>query len=639
METRNGDAQAQRSAGSRDLASGFESSHSVQFYDSDGFLLDTVARLAGDSLERGDASLIIATRAHRDGIEERLAERGLKLAALADQGLYLAIDASETLAKFTVDEWPDALRFEQVVGDVIDRGARQSRNSRAQAFGEMVALLWADGKKEAAIRLEQLWNELGRRHRFSLCCSYPLDSFSNPDDTGLFLKVCGEHSRVIPAESYIALGSVDERMRSISQLQVKAKTLESETAGRKQAETELAEADRRKNEFLAMIGHELRNPLSAVLNAIIASRLDDSRRERALDIAHRQTNQLVRLVDDLLDVARITQGKISLHKEPVQLGTIVMDAVEEARPLAAARGHKLETLISVEAEHLQIEADPARMCQIIGNLIHNAVKFTEQHGRIEVVARRENSEAVIEVRDSGAGMLPEMLTRIFDLFAQGERPIDRAHGGLGVGLTVVKRLVEMHRGSIRASSDGLGKGSEFQIRLPVLISAVKQDAAREIVPTPKTRAHVLIVEDNRDAAESLKMLVELLGHEVDVVFDGLAAVDAVRSGNFDLALVDIGLPGIDGYEAARRIRQLPHGNGIVLAALTGYGQEQDSKHALTVGFDQHLVKPIKSKHLQSLLAEASGGPTAMNRRSSFGEKPSMRLIRSRVGDRRSDRSL
>jgi signal transduction histidine kinase len=364
---------------------------------------------------------------------------------------------------------------------------------------------------------------------------------------------------------------------------------------------ELAQADQRKDEFLAMLGHELRNPLSAVLDAIVTAQLDEDRRERALSIARRQTDQLAGLVDDLLDVGRITQGKIALKKEPVLVGSIVQQAVEEAHFLVEPGQHRLSVMVSSLAENVEIEADPARLRQVVTNLIHNAAKFTPPGGRIDVLADRNDNEVIFRVRDSGIGISPDLLPHIFDLFTQAQRSLDRAHGGLGIGLTLVKRLVEMHGGYVRANSAGLGTGSEFEVHLPIAAMTRARSSASNGKSRVAGRLRVLVVEDNHDAAEALMMLLEMFGHEVAVASEGSKALEAVRNSAFDIALVDIGLPGIDGYEVARRIRLIPSAKAMLLVALTGYGQDSDKQRALSAGFDEHLTKPVKIERLQALL--------------------------------------
>jgi signal transduction histidine kinase/ActR/RegA family two-component response regulator len=587
-------------------------SHLVQFYENDGFLVDALTRWFADGLNGGDSCVFVGTESHRIRLQEKLADRGFDLDGLRTGRRFVCLDAAQVLSTFMVDEWPNEGLFIRAIEGVL---GRVSKPREIRVFGEMVALLWADGKRQAAVRLEEMWNAFMKTHALSLCCAYPLHSFSCDADASLFLKVCAQHTQVLPAESYTALTTEAERLRAISLLQHEASVLETEKAGRKEAEqslveleqmlkirlAELALADQRRNEFLAMLGHELRNPLSAVLDAIATAQLDQTRRERALTIARRQTDQLAGLVDDLLDVGRITQGRIVLKKEAVKVASILKQAVEEAQCLVEPGQHRLSVRMSSGAEEAVIEADPARMRQVIANLIHNAAKFTPAGGCIDVLAERAGDEIVLRVRDSGIGISPDLLPRVFDLFTQAERPLDRSHGGLGIGLTLVKRLVEMHGGRVEAHSAGPGMGSEFEVR----ITAAK-DSGPETTATVNNRdehghLRIVVVEDNFDAAEALKMLLELFGHQTTVVENGLAAIDAVRHGAFDLGLVDIGLPGIDGYEVARRIRTIPNAKTMTLVALTGYGQETDKQRALSAGFDEHLTKPVKIERLQAVL--------------------------------------
>lgn len=363
-----------------------------------------------------------------------------------------------------------------------------------------------------------------------------------------------------------------------------------ETA-RQQAE----EANRAKDEFLAMLGHELRNPLAAVRNAVAAATLDKAHQGRALVIAQRQTDQLARIVDDLLDVARTTRGRVPLRRARVPLADILQRAGEGARPLMEERGHLLA--LSMPANHLEVDADAARIEQAIANVLANAAKYTDPGGTIEVSATREGADAVIRIRDDGIGISADMLPRVFDLFTQGERTLERAQGGLGIGLTLVRRIMELHGGSAEAASEGPGRGSEFTLRLPAPAAA---DGSQVPVPTKAspgshrnaTPKRVLMVEDNPDAAETLMMILELLGHHVRVAHDGPAAIAQARANRPDLMLVDIGLPGMDGYEVARIIRGDASLGTIVLVALTGYGSPDDKARAMAAGFDYHLVKPV-----------------------------------------------
>jgi len=368
-------------------------------------------------------------------------------------------------------------------------------------------------------------------------------------------------------------------------------------------EQRLREADRRKDEFIAMLSHELRNPLSALRNALATARLDAQRLPQALEIAQRQTDHLARLVDDLLDHARITQGRISLRREPTSLSRIVERAVEATRPLFAARGHRLS--VSGPSD-LRVHGDPTRLEQVLVNLLSNAAKYTDPGGEVAVSLAGDGGEAVLRVADNGAGMTPELLQQVFEPFAQADRGLHRPQGGLGIGLTLARRLVELHGGLIEGRSDGPGRGSEFTVRLPLLLEQQGGVAAGEPGTAPRRaarrRARILMVEDNPDAAESLRLLLEVLGHEVAVAHDGDAGLDVARARPPEVMLVDIGLPGADGFEIARRVRCDPALRHVTLVAVTGYGRDEDKRRSREAGFDHHLVKPIDAETLARVVA-------------------------------------
>jgi PAS domain S-box-containing protein len=376
-------------------------------------------------------------------------------------------------------------------------------------------------------------------------------------------------------------------------------------ADRARAEAEAG--SRAKDEFLAMLGHELRNPLAAVRNAVGTAQLDATRSEGSLEIARHQVDQLARLLDDLLDVARITQGRITLRREPTSLAGIVARALETTRPIVEERGHTLDVRLPAD---VRVDADPARIAQVIVNLITNAAKYTEPGGWMELEMRRDGTDAVIAVRDSGIGIAPDMLPRVFDLFAQAERGLDRAQGGLGIGLTVVKRVVELHGGCVEARSDGVGHGAEFVVRLPALPAEPAETVAAQLsYPREVVRSRILVVEDNLAAAETLGKLLEVLGHEVHIAHNGPAALELARTKTPRVLLVDIGLPGMNGYEVARRAREDPRLRGAVLLALTGYGRDEDREAALAAGFDGHLVKPASVDALEEAIEAAVASPS------------------------------
>ncbi|WP_411281347.1 PAS domain S-box protein [Gemmatimonas sp.] len=372
----------------------------------------------------------------------------------------------------------------------------------------------------------------------------------------------------------------------------------------------LRDADRRKDEFLATLAHELRNPLAPIRNALQIlkmPRVDAETGARSRDMMERQVEHLVRLVDDLLDVSRVMRGKIELRREQVELATVIARAVETVQPLIDAQSHRLS--VRLPSESLAIDADPVRLAQVVGNLLTNAAKYTEPGGRIWLAAVRDGSTAELRVGDSGIGIGPEMLPRIFELFVQVDHASTKAQGGLGIGLTLVRNLVEMHNGTVEARSEGLGRGSEFIVRLPALAPAADTehggDQSEADYQAPSASGfRVLVVDDNQDAADSLAILLELQGHEVQVAFSGVAALEITKAFTPDVVFLDIGMPGMDGYELARRLRQQPGLDAVVLTALTGWGQKEDRRRTSEAGFDHHLVKPAEPQAVQAVLAEA-----------------------------------
>ena len=390
--------------------------------------------------------------------------------------------------------------------------------------------------------------------------------------------------------------------------------LQAEIAERRQAEARLEEQARRKDEFLAMLSHELRNPLAPIRNAVeVIRRLapHDAKLMWATDITDRQVRQLTRLVDELLDVARISQGKIVLRPEALDLGALLAECVEVQRPAIAARRQMLNQ--SLPASPLWVQGDAARLQQVVSNLLSNAVKYTPDGGQLFVGAWVEAGQAVVSVRDNGIGIEPELLPRVFDLFEQGQRSLDRSQGGLGVGLTLVQRLVRLHGGRVEARSAGAGQGSEFRVWLPWAAQAspgATAGAAAQVTPEGSGR-RVLVVDDNADVAETTATMLELSGHRVLTAPDGAQALDCVEDFAPEIVLLDIGLPGIDGYEVARRMRQLPKARRAWLVAVTGYGQPADRQRGREAGFDEHQLKPVDPQALAEMIERV--GPTVAAR--------------------------
>ncbi|HEX6984029.1 MAG TPA: ATP-binding protein, partial [Planctomycetaceae bacterium] len=368
----------------------------------------------------------------------------------------------------------------------------------------------------------------------------------------------------------------------------------------------LADADRRKTEFLATLGHELRNPLAPIRTGLELVKLagdDPAVVGETLGTMERQVGQMVRLIDDLLDVSRITQGKLRLRTCRVALADVVRDAVEAARPVIDEAGHDLAVTLPEGPVHL--DADPARLAQVISNLLNNAAKYTPEGGRIRLSAERQGGDAVVAVRDDGIGIPAGMLDRIFEMFAQIDRQMETGYKGLGIGLTLVKRLVEMHDGTVEVRSEGEGLGSEFCVRLPVVVepSADMPQAGPDIVGLGGGGLRILVVDDNRAAADLLGKIVRMLGNEVRTAYDGEQAVKAAAEFLPEVVLMDLGMPKMDGYQAAREIRRRPWGEGVFLVALTGWGQEEDRMRTQEAGFDRHLVKPAEPAALRALFDE------------------------------------
>jgi signal transduction histidine kinase/ActR/RegA family two-component response regulator len=375
-------------------------------------------------------------------------------------------------------------------------------------------------------------------------------------------------------------------------------------AERARAEEALRIADHRKDEFLATLGHELRNPLAPLLTGLQLlklSGLQDPVAIRVSEVMERQISHLIRLVDDLLEVSRITRGVIDVHHEPLDLAFVVRSAIDTSRPVLEGAGHELT--VDLPAEPITIGGDAVRLTQVFGNLLTNAAKYTNAGGHIWLTVRTEGDRAVVSVRDNGIGIPAAQLSSVFDMFMQVDRSNRRTQGGLGIGLTLVRSLVSMHGGRVEARSEGPGTGSEFIVELPVLAGAAA-GADRRRTPRKFPPRRILVVDDNRDAAGTLGDLLTALGATVAVVNSGRAALDSLETFHPDSALLDIGMPEMDGYEVARRIRASPDHGDLLLIALTGWGQEHDQRRSRAAGFDHHLVKPPDINKLRELLSAA-----------------------------------
>jgi signal transduction histidine kinase len=490
----------------------------------------------------------------------------------------------------------------------VARGIASSTTGRVRAYGEMVDLLWRRGHQPAALQLEEFWERLGAQYPFSLLCAYVMGNFYSESHSAGFRKICDLHDGVVPARS---LGNdPDTRLREITLLQQRALALEAELLHRKELEEALriareqAEAgSRAKDEFLAVLGHELRNPLSPILTALELMKLrGDGHVTREHAVIERQTRHLIRLVDDLLDVSRVTRGVLELRKKRVDLRDVLAKATDIASPLLEMRRHAFEVQAPARGA-LLLDADEVRLAQVIANLLTNSAKYTPPGGHVSLRAFRAGSELVLEVRDDGQGIAPELLPRIFDLFVQGRQSLDRGTGGLGIGLALVKSLVQLHGGTVTAQSNGPGRGSSFTVRLPALERCELDRYATAPLSIVTRGCRILLVDDNEDAAAMLGEILRAAGHDVRTAADGPAALELAKEFRPELAVLDIGLPAMDGYELGSRLLLQLGPPAPVLFALSGYGQESDRAKSEAAGFALHLVKPLDAASLLSAIED------------------------------------
>ncbi len=459
--------------------------HCVQFYETDSFLIDSVAAYLRAGIRSGEACIVIATAAHRQALAAKLLAHDLDVIndGLGEQ--YYSFDADELLSQFLIDDLPDPGLFANTVGETV--AGVIARGRRVRAFGEMVALLVERGNFKAAIQLEQQWNDLQARHDFALLCAYSITNF-NAEVPNSVIDVCETHTHVIPCESYHALAGADERLRAIVQLQMKAQALESEIAERKRMEialrsateelkkllvseqlarAEAVSANRMKDDFLATVSHELRTPLNAIIgwaHMLSKGTLDQESTEHAIETIERNAKAQARLVEDILDVSRVITGKLQLKIERLDFASVINAAVDSVQPAADLK--QIEIEVSLDSSIRFIWGDGNRLQQVVWNLLSNAIKFTPAGGRITVSLKRQAGKIQLTVSDTGKGMNPSFVPFIFDRFRQEDGGTTRSFGGLGLGLSIVRHLVELHGGSVEASSPGEGKGAIFTITLP-----------------------------------------------------------------------------------------------------------------------------------------------------------------------------
>lgn len=724
--------------------------HVVQFYEDEQFLADQVAEFLGSALSNGDAAVVIATRANRERFVAQLRGTGSDVDIHSRARLLTILDADETLDSFMQNGAPDWDRFRATIGPVLE-GAAAAGGGRVRAYGEMVDVLWRAGNQHAAVRLEELWNDLAHLYEFELLCAYRMGNFYKEADAKGFEAICRVHTRAVPTEAWRTRADDDaDRLREISVLQQRAFALANEVKERKVLEQALREtvhdlhrseqklrrneahlreylenaaeglhwvaadgtilwanraeldmlgyradeylghhiaefhadqdnikeilaalsrddklhnhearlrckdgsirhvlinssvyredgefihtgcftrditdrklaeererearreaeaANKAKDEFLAMLGHELRNPLSPIVTALQLMRLRGDPLGREYLVIERQVKHLVRLVEDLLNLSRITRGQVELRREPLEVADVVGKALEMSSPLLEERRHHV--VVDVP-RGLVVNADAARLTQVFCNLVSNAAKYTDCGGRIVIKATRKSDRVTIAVTDNGAGIDDALLPRIFDLFIQAQQTIDRSQGGLGIGLSIVRTLVELHGGAVTARSSGLGQGSEFTVELPAC--EAKGGATRDSEHLPRRvwrRTRVLVVDDNEDGRVLLGESLRELGYEVCEAHDAPSALAAVAQFPADIGIVDVGLPVIDGYELSRRLAALRP--GIRFVAVTGYGQSSDYERSRKLGFIDHLVKPVALSQIAALLEQFEREHTA-----------------------------
>ncbi|MBV9209069.1 MAG: MEDS domain-containing protein [Acidobacteria bacterium] len=608
-----------------------EAEHFVQFYDQDVFLLTSLGEYACAGLGADEACIVVATKEHRDALEDSLRSNGIDLMKAVASGQYITLDAQETLSKLMVEGQLEPRRFQEIIGGLVSEAMKA--RPRLRIFGEMVALLWAEGKQEDALSLEGFWNELRKEQAFSLFCAYPLSGFSGQELAEPLRHVCSTHSRVIPSESYSALSNVDDRLRTIILLQQQARSLEAEIAERKEAEAQLRaslmreqtarveaeRANRLKDEFLATVSHELRTPLNAIIgwsHMLRQGRLDERMATRAVETIERNAQSQAQLVEDILDVSRMITGKLRLNIGAVDLAAVINAAIDCVQLAADAKEIQLEVRQDPSARH--VNGDASRLQQVVWNLLSNAIKFTPHGGRVSVKLERAGSTAQLSVRDTGEGIEPNVLPYIFDRFRQGDGTSTRRHGGLGLGLAIVRHLVELHGGTVQADSSGEGLGSTFTVGLPLApapelpkkraelesLRAVEDVTLPPALLPTLEGVRVLLVDDDADTLQMLTAMLAACKAEVHATSSAAEALEALQWHKPDVLVSDLAMPCEDGYSLISKVRasEAASGKRVPAVALTAYIRIEDRTRALSAGFNLFVPKPVEPRELLTAIA-------------------------------------
>ncbi len=606
--------------------------HFVEFYESDDFLISSVTRFAASGLRLGEAVLLFATAKHLDGIETRLELQGFDLATLKARGSFITRDADAVLAELTKTGKPSLESISAFLNICLEQRADKKQPFRV--FGELVAMLSKQKRYEAALEVESIWNQLKEQHKFPLFCAYHLEVLAAPSLTNLLSDVCRSHSRVIPSESYSAVLCEDEKLRVIAQLQQKSLTLAHEIEQHQQTENRLravknelevqlevsedllrrehiargeAEAaNRMKDEFLATISHELRTPLNAIIgwsHMLNSGQLDHETSLRALDSIERNAKTQAQLIEDILDVSRAITGNLRLKLTPVSSQTFIKAAVESMQLAADSKNLKVE--VALDSFDALVLGDANRLQQVVWNLLANAIKFSPRGGKVVVQSKSIRSHMEIIVRDHGQGIDPKFLPRVFDRFRQADSSSTRRHGGLGLGLAIVRHLVELHGGVVSAASDGIGKGATFRIVLPTVSDepeAISRDA-QTCGSGLLAGVRVLVVDDDEENLELLERILEQQGACFQTANSASLALTIVQRFFPDVFVLN--LPVEDGYCLISKIRAQYASRPSPAIALTGHVRVEDRAQALAAGFDMFVPKPVEADELVAAIVNLS----------------------------------